>query len=146
MEFVWQGEKTAALPDGRKAGIELSKNGSPVSGMDKNGVTALILSACGLSPYRYHESFCVDIMLHPSAVAGEDGLAAMDALLMTYLKNGGMSIQFNIFDTATLRDAQQHPEKYRNLQVRVCGWNVLWNNLSKAEQDAYILRAENIQQ
>ena len=37
------------------------------------------------------------------------------------------------------------PEKYKNLQIRVCGWNVLWNNLSRSEQDAYILRAENIQ-
>jgi pyruvate-formate lyase len=45
-----------------------------------------------------------------------------------------------------LRDAQAHPEKYENLQVRVCGWNVLWNNMAKSEQDAYILRAENIAQ
>ena len=44
-----------------------------------------------------------------------------------------------------LRDAQLHPENYKNLQVRVCGWNVLWNDLSKAEQDAFIIRAENIQ-
>ena len=42
-------------------------------------------------------------------------------------------------------DIQKNPDKYKNLQVRVCGWNVLWNNLSRAEQDAYILRAENIQ-
>ena len=53
-----------------------------------------------------------------------------------------MSIQFNVLDTSTLRDAQKNPEKYRNLQVRVCGWNVLWNNLPKDEQDAYIRRAE----
>ena len=44
----------------------------------------------------------------------------------------------------TLRDAQAHPEKYENLQVRICGWNVRWNDLSKAEQDAYIRRAENV--
>ena len=66
-------------------------------------------------------------------------------ILMTYLKKGGQSIQFNIFNTETLRDAQKNPEKYKNLQVRVCGWNTLWNNMSKKEQDAYILRAENIQ-
>ena len=41
--------------------------------------------------------------------------------------------------------AQENPEKYQNLQVRVCGWNTLWNNMSKKEQDAYILKAENIQ-
>ena len=60
------------------------------------------------------------------------------------MANNGMSIQINVFNSEILRDAQKNPEKYRNLQVRVCGWNVLWKNLSRAEQDAYILRAENI--
>ena len=138
------GEKTWALPDGRKAGTELSKNASPVSGADRNGVTALIRSAVRLDPHTYHESFCLDVMLHPSAAEGEDGLEAMYALLMTYLKLGGMSIQFNVFRAETLRDAQAHPEKYRNLQVRVCGWNVLWNNLSREEQESYILRCETV--
>ena len=78
-------------------------------------------------------------------VEGEDGLKVLKGVLMTYLNKGGQSIQFNIFNTDTLRDAQKNPEKYQNLQVRVCGWNSLWNNMDKKEQDAYILRAENIQ-
>ena len=143
--FINQGEKTGALPDGRCAGEELSKNASSVPGMDKNGVTALVESATKLSPSDYHESLCVDVMLHPSAVKGEEGLKALKGVLMTYLNKGGQSIQFNIFNTETLRDAQANPEKYQNLQVRVCGWNTLWNNMSKKEQDAYILRAENVQ-
>lgn len=143
--FVTQGEKTGALPDGRRAGEELSKNASAVPGMDKKGVTALVESAIKLVPSDYHESFCLDVMLHPSAVDGENGFNVFKGVLMTYLKKGGQSIQFNIFNTETLRDAQKNPEKYKNLQVRVCGWNTLWNNMSKKEQDAYILRAENIQ-
>lgn len=143
--FVIQGEKTGALPYGRLAGEELSKNASAVPGVDKNGITALIESATKLSPSDYHESFCLDIMLHPSAVDGENGFNIFKGILMTYLKKGGQSIQFNIFNTETLRDAQKNPEKYKNLQVRVCGWNTLWNNMSKKEQDTYILRAENIQ-
>ena len=143
--FIVQGSKTGALPDGRNAGQELSKNASPAPGMDKKGVTALIGSAVKLTPSDYHESFCLDVMLHPSAVEGANGYHVLRGILMTYLKKGGQSIQFNIFNTETLRDAQQHPEKYKNLQVRVCGWNTLWNNMSKNEQDAYILRAENIQ-
>lgn len=143
--FIIQGEKTGALPDGRNAGEELSKNASPAPGMDKNGVTALIQSALKLNPSDYHESFCLDIMLHPSALDGDDGYTVFRAILMTYLKGGGQSIQFNVFNVNTLRDAQKNPEKYQNLQVRVCGWNSLWNNMSKQEQDAYILRAENIQ-
>lgn len=144
MQFVWQGEKTSATPDGRCAGEELSKNASPVPGADRNGVTALINSAACLNPSLYPESFCVDIMLHPSAVEGSDGLGAMKALLDTYMEKGGMSMQINVFNSGVLRDAQKNPDKYKNLQVRVCGWNVLWNNLSRAEQDAYILRAEAI--
>ena len=145
LAFLWQGEKTGALPDGRCSGEELSKNASPVPGMDKKGVTALIESATKLIPSDYHESFNVDVMLHPSTVDGENGFNIFKGILMTYLKKGGQSIQFNIFNTDTLRDAQKNPEKYKNLQVRVCGWNTLWNNMSKKEQDAYILRAENIQ-
>lgn len=145
MQFVWQGAKTLATPDGRSSGEELSKNASPVPGMDRKGVTALILSATKLNPTLYPESFCVDLMLHPSATEGAEGLAAMKALLDVYLERNGMSIQINVFHTAVLKDAQKHPERYKNLQVRVCGWNVLWNNLSKAEQDAYIYRAENLQ-
>lgn len=143
MQFVWEGEKTGATPDGRKRGDEIAKNGSPSVGADREGVTALIESALKLTPSDYHESFCVDIMLHPSACEGSDGLAAMRALVTAYVRGGGMAVQFNVFDEKTLRDAQKHPEKYRNLQVRVCGWNVLWNNLSEAEQNAYILRAKN---
>ena len=145
MAFVWLGEKTGATPDGRKAGEEMSKNGSPTVGMDRNGVTALIHSATGIHLSDFTESACVDVMLHPSAVQGEDGLKAMESILMTYLDEEGMSIQFNVFDEQKLLDAQEHPEKYRTLQVRVCGWNVLWNNLSRKEQDAYIKRARNIQ-
>ena len=145
MMFVWQGEKTMATPDGRKLGEELSKNASPVPGTDKNGVTALINSAVKLTPTLYPESFCLDVMLHPSATEGEDGLVAMKALIDAYMANDGMSIQINVFNSEILKDAQRNPDKYQNLQVRVCGWNVLWNNLSRAEQDAYILRAENIQ-
>ena len=145
MQFVWQGEKTLATPDGRKAGEELSKNASPVPGMDKEGVTALINSVAKLNPTLYPESFCLDVMLHPSATEGDDGLAAMKALIDTYMNNNGMSMQINVFNSDVLRDAQKNPDKYQNLQVRVCGWNVLWNNLSRAEQDAYILRAESIQ-
>ncbi len=144
MQFVWQGAKTAATPDGRKSGEEASKNASPSVGADRNGATALIKSALGLDPYTFTESFCLDVMLHPSAVEGDDGLAAIKGLLDVYYDGDGQSVQFNIFDSKMLRDAQAHPEKYANLQVRVCGWNVLWNNLSPAEQEAYIKRAENI--
>ena len=143
-QFIVQGEKTMATPDGRMAGEEISKNASPTPGMDRNGVTALINSATKLDPPTYRESFCLDVMLHPSSVEGDDGLLAMKSLLDVYMKKNGMSIQFNVMNVDILRDAQKNPEKYKNLQVRVCGWNTLWNTMARSEQEAYILRAENI--
>ena len=142
--FIVQGEKTLATPDGRKGGEELSKNASPHPGMDRNGVTALIHSATAIDTVLANVGFCLDVMLHPTTVQGEEGVEVLYQVMRTYMDKGGQSIHFNIFNADMLRDAQAHPEKYENLQVRVCGWNVLWNNMSKTEQDAYILRAESI--
>ena len=142
--FIDMGKVTGATPDGRKKGEETSKNASPTPGMDKNGVTALINSVTTMDMSLANSGACLDVMLHPSAVAGDDGLLAFYSVLNTYIKKGGASIHFNVFDAKVLRDAQKNPQNYKNLQVRVCGWNVLWNNMCKEEQDAYIKRAENI--
>jgi len=141
-QFIELGATTGATPDGRKAGDELSKNMSPVMGMDTEGVTAMIQTYAKLNPVDFPINFPVDVMLHPSAVEGQQGLDAMNALARVYFGNGGTSIQFNVFNAEELKDAQRHPEKYENLQIRVCGWNVRWNDLPKVEQDKYIYRAE----
>ena len=83
-------------------------------------------------------------MLHPTAVQGEEGLTALVGLIRSYFAQGGFGIQFNIFDVNTLREAQKHPEEYANLQVRVCGWNVHFVNLSQPEQDMFIEQAEHL--
>ena len=104
----------------------------------------MIHSALATQPWLFSEAYVLDVMLHPSAVSGEDGLEAMKGLIDTYMKHDGISIQFNIFSVEMLRDAQTHPEKYKNLQVRVSGWNVLWNDLSREDQEAYIKRAASL--
>lgn len=142
--YIILGAKTPATPDGRRDGDEISKNVSPTPGMDRKGVTALIRSATAPDTELYTHGGCLDVMLHPSAVQGEEGLQAFYAILVSYFRLGGLGIHFNVFDADQLRDAQVHPEKYRNLQIRVCGWNVLWNDMPKSEQDVFILRAENI--
>jgi formate C-acetyltransferase len=91
----------------------------------------------------FSEAYVLDVMLHPSAVSGEDGLQAMKGLVDMYMKNGGISIQFNIFSADMLRDAQTHPEKYRNLQVRVSGWNARFVTLNKEWQDMVIEQNEH---
>jgi formate C-acetyltransferase len=133
-----------ATPDGRRAGEEISKNASPTPGVDRRGVTALIRSATTMDATLANCGFCLDIMLHPTSVQGADGMAALYAILQSYLQLGGASIHFNIFSPELLRDAQKYPEKYRTLQVRVCGWNVLFNNMPKTEQDKFIERAEGV--
>ena len=143
-QFISMGEKTGATPDGRLAGEEFSKNLSPTMGMDRNGVTALIKSVCTMNALDLPGDFPLDVMMHPATVQGEEGLAALRGLLYTYFAKGGVAIHFNIFDAETLKKAQVEPEKYANLQIRVCGWNVRFVELPKCEQDAYIRRAENI--
>ena len=137
-----QGKKTAASPNGRLLGDELSKNLSASMGQNREGATAAILSVTKIDATAFTCDAALDLGLLPSAVSGEDGLEAMYGLLMTFVKRGGHAMQINVFNADTLRDAQAHPEKYQDLQIRVCGWNVLWNDICKKEQDAFILQAE----
>ena len=142
--FIKFGRRVKATPDGRSEGEELTKNISPRQGGSRKGVTALLASVLKFDTSLFMAGFPVDVMLHPSAVAGNEGLLAMRALLMTYIKNNGHAMHFNIFSTQMLKDAQLHPERYTDLQVRVCGWNVRFTEMAKSEQDMYIRRAENI--
>ena len=139
----YTGERTMATPDGRLEGEPLSKNLCAVTGMDREGVTALIRSAAAINASQFPDGSVLDVVLHPSAVSGEEGLAAFRALLAVYFKLGGLAIHGNVFDAEDLKKAQREPEKYRNLQVRVCGWNAYFIDLSRAEQDAFIRQAEN---
>jgi len=142
--YVLYGKNTMATPDGRKAGDPLSKNICPMSAMDKNGITALINSVTAMDHTKFPNGTVLDIILHPSAVQGEDGLNAFYGILMTYIKKGGFALHGNVFNSDDLRAAQKDPEKYKNLQVRVCGWNAYFVNLTKSEQDEFIKQAENV--
>ncbi len=142
--FIVFGERTGATPDGRRAGEEMSKNASPAMGMDLNGVTALVKSVTRLDPALFPGDLPLDVMMHPATVRGPEGLAAMRGLLNTYFAKNGLAVHFNVMDAETLLDAQEHPEKHEGLQVRVCGWNVRFNDIARKEQDEYIKRAGNI--
>ena len=145
-QHIELGRRMGATPDGRLAGEEMSKNLSPTMGADTEGVTALINTLANLDARNLPGDFPLDVALLPATVAGEKGLALMRTIVEQYFSDGGMVIQFNVHDPKTLRDAQTHPEKYENLQVRVCGWNVRWNDIPKVEQDKFILRQEMISQ
>lgn len=135
------GEKTAASADGRLCGETLSQNTSASFGADKEGTTAHLISVARLDTSKTPNGAIVDIDLHSSAVRGENGLNALVASLKTYFELGGFSVHYNVLDTEILKDAKQNPEKYPNLQVRLCGWNVLFSSLSEKEKDEFIARS-----
>jgi hypothetical protein len=111
-------------------------------GMDRNGITALMNSVLKIDMRQYPCGTCLDIMLHPTSVRGNEGLEILMSLIRNFIAHGGSGIQFNIFDAAVLRDAQANPEKYTNLQVRVCGWNVRFIHLTPEAQETFIRQAE----
>ena len=141
---VENGRDIGALPSGRLAGEPMSKNMDSVIGMDKNGITALMDSVLKVDMRQFPCGTCLDIMLHPTSVRGDEGIGILVSLIRTFIAHGGSGIQFNIFDASVLRDAQVHPEKYANLQVRVCGWNVRFTDLEPAAQETFIRQAEAI--
>jgi formate C-acetyltransferase len=84
----------------------------------------------------------LDLKLHPSTVAGEAGVDALIALLRSFVARGGFYLQLDVTDAATLRDAQDHPERYPNLSVRVSGWSARFTTLSREWQEMIINRTE----
>ncbi len=141
---VERGKEVGALPSGRLAGEPMSKNMDAVIGMDRNGITALMDSVLKVDMRQFPCGTCLDIMLHPTSVRGDDGIQILVSIIRTFIAHGGSGIQFNIFDANILRDAQAHPEKYENLQVRVCGWNVKFTDLTPEAQETFIRQADAI--
>ena len=134
------GKITGALPDGRKAGTSLAPGVGATPGRDMNGATGLIGSVAKLDFTETPNGSVLDVMLHPTAVKGDDGLDAFVTLIKTFFAQGGYALQFNVYDVETLRDAQRHPERHASLQIRVTGWSVYFTTLSKFEQDQFIAR------
>ena len=130
--------KRFATPYGRRAHDVLSGNFSPTPGTDKEGATAIIKSYCKANLMRTVSGAALDIKLLPSAVNGENGLEAITALIRGFIALGGHFIQLDIADTEILKKAQECPEEYQNLSVRVSGWNARFVTLNKEWQDMII--------
>ena len=141
-ECVDRGRMCAASPDGRKNGDPLSKNLCATAGMDREGITAYMQSVLKIDAADFLNVAVLDYMLHPSAVAGEKGMEAFMCLVRTFFRNGGFALQGNIVNGETLRAAQKNPEQYKNLQIRVCGWNEYFVDLSPVKQNQFIKRCE----
>lgn len=136
------GAELGATPDGRKRGESISENQSPNYGMDLEGVTSCLKSMAKL-PFHRTPGGGTNLKLHPASVGGESGLLAFSDLTKTYFDLGGQHLQFNIIDAAVLREAQEHPEEFRTLSVRVVGYSAYFTTLSKRVQDDLIARTEH---
>ena len=141
-QLEWSKERLAA-PHGRKSGEVLAANCSPTPGTDKEGATAVIRSYCKADLSKLATGAALDIKLLPSHVEGEDGLQALMALLRGFVALGGFFMQLDVVDAALLREAQEHPENYQTLSVRVSGWNARFVTLDREWQDMVIEQNEH---
>lgn len=136
------GAQTGATPDGRLAHTPVADGVSPSAGKDVNGPTAAANSVSRLDHGIASNGTLFNQKFHPTALSGERGLDNFVALIQSYFDQKGSHMQFNVVDRATLLDAQQHPEKYKHLVVRVAGYSALFTTLSKSLQDDIIRRTE----
>ena len=136
---VYFGKKLGASPNGRMAGMPESDGTSPSHGADRRGPTAVIKSLGKMDQFKSGGTLLNQKFL-PSVLAGEEGLAKMAALIRTYFKLDGHHVQYNVVDTETLRDAQKHPDQYRDLLVRVAGYSDYFVDLDAYHQEEIIAR------
>jgi pyruvate-formate lyase len=138
---VYFGSVTGATPDGRKAWQPLSEGISPFQGADIKGPTAVLKSASKIDHLRTGGTL-LNQKFTPQLLANEKGITSVAKLVRSYFRFNGHHIQFNVVTADTLKDAQKHPEKYRDLIVRVAGYSDYFNDLSEALQNEIIHRTE----
>lgn len=139
---VYFGSVTGATPDGRSAHEPLSEGISPVQGADVHGPTSVIKSASKIDHLRTGGTL-LNQKFTPQLLETESGINAAVSLIRTYFRLDGHHIQFNVVTAEILREAQKHPEKYRDLIVRVAGYSDYFIDLSESLQNEIIRRTEH---
>ena len=138
------GIHTGATADGRKGGESLSNSSGASQGKDKHGPTALINSVTNFPMEEVGNGMVLDVKFTPSLLEEETGKQALRSLIGTYFHKGGMEMQISVVSGETLRAAQEHPENYADLIVRVSGFSAYFCSLRKATQDEIIKRTEHV--
>ena len=113
-------------------------------GRDVNGPTATVKSVAGMTPADLHEGALYNLRFDPKGVQGEAGQEIIEGVVKTYFQDGGQHIQINVVDNETLRKAQQKPEDYKGLMVRVAGYMAYFTELDKSAQDVIIDRTPHL--
>ncbi len=136
------GLAVGATPDGRHAGAPLSQGISPAQGRDGQGPTAALKSAARLNHGLVSNGSAFNLNINPSFLQGK-GPETLAALVDGYFRLGGMQLQWNLVDRSMLQAAQEHPEDYRSLIVRVSGYSAHFIDLERVVQDDLIMRMEH---
>ena len=139
---VYFGSVTGATPDGRNAYKPLSEGISPSQGADKHGPTSVINSVSKIDHLRTGGTL-LNQKFSPQFFEDENSYDCLTALIRSYFYKDGHHIQFNVVNADTLRDAQKHPELYRDLIVRVAGYSDYFNDLGEDLQNEIINRTEH---
>ena len=139
---VYFGSVTMATPDGRKAHEPLSEGISPFQGADIKGPTAVLKSAAKIDHIKTGGTL-LNQKFTPHLLDSEAGLRSLMHLIRGYFRMDGHHIQFNVVTAQILREAQKHPERHRDLIVRVAGYSDYFNDLSPELQDEIIRRTEH---
>lgn len=141
--YIPMGRVLGATPDGRKNGEPSSEGVSPFVGTDTSTPLAAMRSTAKLNQEVHSGGTLLNLRLNPELVATKRGQANLGAMIQTLFSLGAFHVQFNCISSETLRDAQAHPENYKDLLVRVAGYSTQFVNLSKSMQDAIIARTEH---
>ena len=140
---VGQGYGTMATPDGRKARTPLAEGCSPAHSMDKNGPTAVFKTVSKLPTHEITGGVLLNQKVTPQMLSTEENKMKLEMMIRTFFNRlEGYHVQYNVVSRDTLIDAQLHPEKHRDLIVRVAGYSAFFNVLSKATHDDIIERTE----
>lgn len=141
---VPHGLVVGALPYGRKAGMALADGCSPNGGTDQHGPTSVLKSVSKINHEVHTSGTLLNMRLDPASVAGDVGLARVANIIRTFVDLNIYHIQFNVINSDILRKAQNNPEKYKSLIVRVAGYSAYFTELCKEMQDDIIQRTTHI--
>jgi len=139
---VYFGKATGAMPDGRKTFLQLSEGISPVQGADTKGPSAVLKSAAKIDHIKTGGTL-LNQKFTTSFFENDEAITKLVQLVRSYFRMDGHHIQFNVVSAETLRDAQKHPERHRDLIVRVAGYSDYFNDLGEDLQNEIIARTEH---
>ena len=141
--YVFIGGETWATPDGRGKSEPLSSAVDPSNGVDLEGPTSLHKSVAKIDTLRTTNGILFNCKFTTAAVAGEREISKWADLVRTYLLLRGQTVQYTVVDRVALKEAQKHPDEYKDLIVRTGGYSAFFVELDKETQDTIIARTEH---